>query len=103
MIAMAPLLASREPRLHSHAEIARGSMSYREHTETILGDELVAEQKNKPDGTMKGHQARLNEYRAAVRANRQLAVALQAQGLNEEAARFAYRAQRLQRIVYRPQ
>jgi hypothetical protein len=76
-------------------------MSYREHTETILGDELVAEQKNKPDGTMKDHQARLNEYRAAVRANRQLAVALQA--LNEEAARFAYRAQRLQRIVYRPQ
>lgn len=32
-----------------------------------------------------------------MRANRQLAVALQAQGLNEEAARFAYRAHVLQR------
>lgn len=39
----------------------------------------------------------------AVRANRQLVVALQAQGLNEDAVRFAYRAQRLQRIVSRRQ
>src|SRR6266566_9827034 len=44
-------------------------------------------------------EARLEEYEAAVRANRQLAVALRAQGLDEEAARFAYRAQLLQRIV----
>jgi hypothetical protein len=34
-----------------------------------------------------------------VRANRQLAVALQAQGLNEDAARFAYRANVLQHKV----
>jgi len=46
---------------------------------------------------------RLEEYEAAVRANRQLAVALRAQGLDEEAARFAYRAQLLQRIVLRRQ
>jgi hypothetical protein len=38
-----------------------------------------------------------------VRANRQLALALQAQGLNEDAVRFAYRAQVLQRIVLRRQ
>jgi len=38
-----------------------------------------------------------------VRANRQLAVALQAQGLNEEAAHFAYRAQKLQCVVLRRQ
>ncbi len=38
-------------------------------------------------------------FEIAARTNRQLAVALQAQGLNEEAIRFAYRAQRLQRIV----
>ena len=38
-----------------------------------------------------------------MRANRQLAVALQGQGLNEEAARYAYRAQRLQRVVLRRQ
>ena len=42
-------------------------------------------------------------YGDAVRANRQLAVALQSQGLNEDAARFAYRAQKLQRIVLRRQ
>ncbi len=35
-------------------------------------------------------EARLEEYEAAVRANRQLAVVLQEQGLNEEAARFTY-------------
>ncbi len=40
---------------------------------------------------------------AAVRANRQLALALQAQGLNEDAARYAYRAQVLQRRVLRRQ
>src|SRR5713226_4738164 len=36
----------------------------------------------------------------AVRANRQLAIALQSQGLNEDAARFAYRAQVLQKSVF---
>lgn len=35
----------------------------------------------------------------AVRANHQLSIALQDQGLNEEASRFAYRAQKLQRKV----
>ena len=43
------------------------------------------------------------KYREALRANRQLSVALQNQGLNEDAARFAYRAQRLQRILLRQQ
>ncbi len=43
----------------------------------------------------------LNEYHRAVRANRQLAAVLQSQGLNEEAVRFAYRAQKLQRIILR--
>jgi len=38
-----------------------------------------------------------------VRANRQLAVALREQGLNEEADRFAYRAQLAQREVLRRQ
>ncbi|HCF87258.1 MAG TPA: hypothetical protein DEV72_18895 [Ktedonobacter sp.] len=41
--------------------------------------------------------------RRAVRANRQLAVALQTQGLNEDAAYFAYRAQKLQCITLRRQ
>src|SRR5262249_36537437 len=42
-------------------------------------------------------------YEAAVRANRQLAVALRGQGLEEDAARFAYRAQVLERAVLRRQ
>ena len=50
---------------------------------------------------MKNESTRLAEYEEAVRANRQLAVALQAQGLNENASRFAYRAQLCQRIVLR--
>jgi hypothetical protein len=42
---------------------------------------------------------RLREYKSAVRANRVLAVTLQNQGLSEDAARFAYRAQLLQQQV----
>lgn len=45
----------------------------------------------------------IENYREAVRAYRQLAVALQAQGLNEEAAHFSYRAQVLQREVVKLQ
>lgn len=44
---------------------------------------------------------RLERYQAAVRANRQLAVVLRSQGLNEAADRFAYRAQVLQKHVLR--
>src|SRR5216110_335820 len=43
----------------------------------------------------------LEDYRAAVRANRQLALALQNQGLNEVAGRFSYRAQKLHQTVLR--
>lgn len=51
----------------------------------------------------KSKDTRLDEYMSAVRANRQLAVALQGQGLNEVAAHFNYRAQKLQRVVLRRQ
>lgn len=43
----------------------------------------------------------LRRYSAAVRAYRQMATALRAQGLNEDADRFAYRAQKLQKTVLR--
>jgi uncharacterized protein YjbI with pentapeptide repeats len=64
----------------------------------LLGDEQAAR-------ATKGKTKRdiINVYQAAVRANRQLAVALQGLGLNEEAVRFAYRAQVLQRTVFRRQ
>lgn len=66
----------------------------------ILGEEYKAGQKNHK-GETKNRSTRLQEYEDAVRANRQLAVTLQEQGLNEVAARFAYRAQKLQRVVLR--
>ena len=65
----------------------------------LLGDESVARQKRDSEGKTKEKQTKLSEYKKAVRANRQLAVALEGQGLNEEAARFAYRAQTLQKSV----
>lgn len=68
----------------------------------MLGDEYEARQTTR-NGRRKNSATRLEEYEAAVRANRQLAVALRAQGLDEEAARFAYRGQLLQRIVLRRQ
>ncbi len=65
-----------------------------------LGDEYEARHfmLSKPQ-TQEQRQQGLELYQTAVRANRQLAVALQTQGMNEDAARFAYRAQRLQRTV----
>lgn len=65
----------------------------------ILGDEQQAHERMRDNGQMKTAPIHLEAYQATVRANRRLAVALQGQGLNEEAARFAYRAQILQRKV----
>ncbi len=62
----------------------------------ILGDECAAYQPVS-EGKMKDEAIRLEEYLIAVRANRQLALALQAQGLDEDASRYAYRAKVLQR------
>jgi uncharacterized protein YjbI with pentapeptide repeats len=66
-----------------------------------LGDEQVAQQDKDGEGERKDKQTRINEYKNAVRANRQLAVVLREQGLNEEADHFAYHAQILQRVVLR--
>jgi hypothetical protein len=77
-----------------------------------LGDERNAKQQKsddeKPTNNMMlpddYHRAmQLDDYRRAVRAYRQLAVVLRNQGLSEDAARFAYRAQMLQRTVFRLQ
>src|SRR5262249_41697855 len=56
-----------------------------------LGDETEARRLRAADGAPKRARQRLAEFETAVRANRQLALALQAQGLNEDAARYAYR------------
>jgi uncharacterized protein YjbI with pentapeptide repeats len=64
-----------------------------------LGEEHEAQQKKTSRGKVKDAPIHLGEYQAAVRANRQLAIALRNQGLNEDAIRFAYRAQVLQKRV----
>lgn len=64
-----------------------------------LGDDSVAQRARKDDGKRKPHEVRLAEFSEAVRANRQLSAALRGQGLNEQADRFAYKAQLLQRQV----
>jgi uncharacterized protein YjbI with pentapeptide repeats len=64
-----------------------------------LDDEYKARQKMRR-GEEKDREGQLREYDLAIRANRQLAAVLQTQGLNEDAARFAYRAQKLQRVIF---
>src|SRR5262249_39066000 len=65
------------------------------------GDEVQAHATMDGDGNLKTRQERLNDYAAAVRAYVQLATVLRAQGMSEQADRFAYRAQTLQRAHYR--
>ncbi len=66
----------------------------------MLGDEQRAQERIH-EGNVKNSAARLDDVERAVRANRQLASALGRQGMREDALRFAYRAQKLQRIVLR--
>lgn len=75
----------------------------RRRTAISLGDERAARKTKTFEGQPKTSAQRLEDFEAAVRANRQLALALQAQGLNEDASRFAYRAQVLERAVLRRQ
>lgn len=67
---------------------------------TMLGDERQARQKLR-NGKKKDRIFHTKEYIDAARASRQLAVILQSQGLNIDSARFAYRAQALERHVFR--
>ena len=69
----------------------------------MTSSEQKARQWNTNEGKKKNKATRINEYGEALRENRQLATILQSQGLNEDASRIAYRAQRCQRIVLRYQ
>jgi uncharacterized protein YjbI with pentapeptide repeats len=64
---------------------------------TRLREEQEARQPTTSEGEAKDRSAQLEQYKAAVRANRQLAVVLRDQGLNEDADRYSYRAQVLKR------
>jgi uncharacterized protein YjbI with pentapeptide repeats len=66
-----------------------------------LGDESEAIQKvDSEDGQDKNSLWRFHDYQTATRAYRQLSVAMRNQGMNEDAARFAFRAQRMQRKAF---
>jgi len=67
----------------------------------MLGDEdkIRQRERGRQTGTVGEKGKLLEDYHEAVRANRQLANAMRAQGMNEEAVPFAYRAQCLQRQV----
>ncbi len=65
----------------------------------MLGEEYVARYGN----DRRPWKRSAGGYPTAVRANRQLAGELRNQGLQEEADKFAYRAQVLQRVVLRKQ
>ena len=67
---------------------------------TLLRDEYQARQKQDDRGQRKQKGIRLAEYKNTARANRQIAVALQTQGISEDASRFAYRAQVSQKAIF---
>ncbi len=69
----------------------------------MIGDERDARSRTDREGKPKTPQKWRDNLRRAVRANRQLAVTLRGQGMNEEADRFAYRAQVCQRMLLRRQ
>jgi hypothetical protein len=75
-----------------------GSLNFAKDPVKRLGDEYRARSFNSSDVFQLWV-----FYQTAVRANRQLAVVLRDQGLNEEADHFASRAQLLQRVVWRKQ
>ena len=68
----------------------------------MLGDEHEARQKTHR-GKAKESSVRIARYEKAVGANRQLAVMLQTQGLNEVSDHFTYHAHLCQRVVFRLQ
>jgi hypothetical protein len=67
----------------------------------VLGEEEAARALRSSTRARPDPATRLHQFEEAVRANRQLALALRGQGLNEDADRYAYRAQMLQRQVLR--
>ena len=88
-------------RLLRAQEVSDVVVSYVIRSPTLMKQfraRLAREAQAQPETQQQRERERLQ---AAVRANRQLAVVLRAQGLNEAADRFAYRAQVLRRRVLR--
>jgi uncharacterized protein YjbI with pentapeptide repeats len=62
----------------------------------MLGDEALAQQQES-DGAVSNREMRIRALKSAMRANQQLALALQAQGMTDDAGRFFYRSRVLGR------
>src|SRR5258708_2497081 len=100
------VLASEKFGAASLADVHWGDVNLTEVNWELLketGEEQKVHWQRKQDGTTINSERQLNEYHRAVRTNRQLTYVLQGQGLNDDAARFAYRAQLLQRMALRQQ
>jgi hypothetical protein len=69
----------------------------------IVGDETLSRLPQDDRSAVKIPGTPVEDYEAAARAYRLLAVTLRSQGLNEAADRYAYRAQLMQRVVLRRQ
>jgi hypothetical protein len=69
----------------------------------VIGDERIARDPRDERGKKKDPLTRLHDFNNAVLAYRQLSTVLRSQGQNEQADRFGYRAQVLQRTVLRRQ
>jgi uncharacterized protein YjbI with pentapeptide repeats len=82
-------------------EVSDVVVNYVLRSPALMGklQERIVQRKKTPPETQKQRQR--ERFLIAVRANRQLAVVLRTQGLNEAADRFAYRASVLQRRVLR--
>jgi uncharacterized protein YjbI with pentapeptide repeats len=68
-----------------------------------LGHEVEARQRRGISGKVKTRTTRIQDFEAAARANRQLAIVLRSQGLSDQADRFSYQANTLQRTARRLQ
>lgn len=66
---------------------------------TELGDEIEARRPDRWDGKKKTKREKIIFYETAARANRQLAAALETQGMNGVAAKFVYHSQLIERKV----
>ncbi len=69
----------------------------------MVGDEAMRETSITSAARQRTAIERLEQFKTAVRVNRQLAATLRSQGMNEDADRFVFRAQLCQRIVLRRQ
>jgi hypothetical protein len=66
----------------------------------LLGDEAIAKERRDSQGKVKDATIRFSDYFAATRAYQKVATAVEGMGRKEEAEKFAFRAQVMQRKMH---